>query len=929
MPELLERDGPQAALSDAVAAGAAGAGTLVVVHGPAGIGKTTLLAQARADAEGRGLRVLHARGSDFERSFTFGVIRTLFERVVRGLAPVEQETLLDGAAAPAAVALGLSTEGTVDPSPGLFEALYWVVAGLCEREPLVLVVDDAQWVDAPSLRALAFLASRVHEHPLVLLVGIRDGEDCDDAPALAAIQAAAPDLPLAPLGAATVARIVADVAGEDLAPGAADAIYLATRGNPMFVMQAAQLARDRGAHDAAEPWSARAVAVVVLTRVAALGAAAAAVAGAVAIFGDGIGVAPVAAFTGLDLAEVERAAGELAAAGLLEAGGGGLAVAHPLMGEALRSDGGPRALALAHARAADVLRAAGEEPERFAAHLLRTLPAGDPAVARSLADAARDAARRGAPAAAIDFLLRARQEPPAPQDDQPIRRQLGIAQARAGRFADAAASLADVTGDAAAPLTTVVSYTTSAANTGTIGSVSDILHDAADQQDDPERRLELRSLAHCHSWYVAAADRRPFDLPPADTLAGTTIGERLALAAHSTFHAAAPSMAESVQVARRALGDGALTQQGPGFAWLAVNPLDVLVMAGQIADVDRELAAMDAVAQATASATTRTAAIWVHIVRSLQCGDLPAALAMAATIERFMAATPDGEPNHTARLLFAYRLEATLAHHGPAAADALMTAEGDPSARVAAGDVAAYWALPPAALLHLAQHRVPEAVAAARTHRAFVADRGGHVLPVWWEGALPLALAAAGETPEALALAEEGVAREQRHGVPARVAGALRVLARVDVPQSVGLLQEAVALHEEDPYMRLERAAALVDLGLALRRAGQRTDARAALERGAEAATGCQALPLAARAREELATLGARPRKLQFSGIESLTASERRTVDLVVQGRTNRQVAEELFVTAKTVEAHLGSAYRKLDINSRRDLAGALAGSTT
>lgn len=925
MPELLDRDAPRAALSRAVAALAGGAGGVVAVHGPAGIGKTALLLEARAGAEAAGLRVLSARGADVERAFAFGVVRTLLERPLRALEPGACEALLAGAAAPAAVALGFAGGADVDPSPGLFNALYWVVAGLAEREPLVLVVDDAQWADAPSLRALAFLAHRAAEHPVLLVLGIRDGEACDDPAALAALRAAAEEVAPAPLGPEAVTQLLASATGTQPEPETVRAVHLATRGNPMFVLQAARLARDHDPRDVG-PWSERAVAAVVLARLAALDADAVAVARALAVLGDGTPAGWVARFTGLDPVAVLVAADALAAAGLLDAGSARLVVAHPLIGEALRGDGTPRALALAHARAAEVLRAEGAEPARIAAHLLRTIPTGDDEVARTLALAAEDAAHRGAPQAAIDFLVRALEEPPAPVDRVRVRRALGVAQARVGRFGEAADNLAGIVEDAAAPLLTVVSYTTSEANTGRIGGVADILHAAADAQADPVRELELRALAHCHSWYLPAARRRPFDLPPAASLAGDTVGERLALAAHATFHAQAPSLADAVASARRALGNGALTGEGAAFAWLAVNPLDVLISAGEIAEVDRELALMDAAAQATASETTRTAAVWVRIVRDLQCGDLAGALEVAATMERFAGATPDGAPNHTAQLLFAYLLEATLAHHGAAAAEALVLEHGDPAVRAAGGDVVAHWALPSAAHVHLAQHRAPQAVEAARLHRAFVAERLGHVLPVWWEGALPLALAAAGETEEALVLAKEGVVREQGHGVAARTAGALRILARVDSARAVPLLQEAVALHDQAPYMRLERATALIDLGVALRRAGQRTDARAALQLGADAASRCQALPLAARAREELVVLGARPRRLQFSGIESLTASERRTVDLVVQGRTNRQVAEELFVTMKTVETHLGNAYRKLDIRSRGELAAALAG---
>jgi DNA-binding NarL/FixJ family response regulator len=119
---------------------------------------------------------------------------------------------------------------------------------------------------------------------------------------------------------------------------------------------------------------------------------------------------------------------------------------------------------------------------------------------------------------------------------------------------------------------------------------------------------------------------------------------------------------------------------------------------------------------------------------------------------------------------------------------------------------------------------------------------------------------------------------------------------------------------------RLELAQALVDYGVALRRESQRRAAREALEEGMELAARCEATPLVERARSELVVLGARPRRLMFSGLEGLTATERRVASLAADGLTNRGIAQALFVTQKTVEAHLRSVYRKLDISSRQDL---------
>jgi DNA-binding NarL/FixJ family response regulator len=121
----------------------------------------------------------------------------------------------------------------------------------------------------------------------------------------------------------------------------------------------------------------------------------------------------------------------------------------------------------------------------------------------------------------------------------------------------------------------------------------------------------------------------------------------------------------------------------------------------------------------------------------------------------------------------------------------------------------------------------------------------------------------------------------------------------------------------------------LAELGAALRRAGRRAEAREPLAEALELAARCGARPLAARAREELRATGARPRSEWRTGVEALTPSELRIVRLASEGRTNRAIAHELYVTLKTVEGHLSRAYAKLGIEGRADLPGLLEGENT
>jgi DNA-binding CsgD family transcriptional regulator len=139
----------------------------------------------------------------------------------------------------------------------------------------------------------------------------------------------------------------------------------------------------------------------------------------------------------------------------------------------------------------------------------------------------------------------------------------------------------------------------------------------------------------------------------------------------------------------------------------------------------------------------------------------------------------------------------------------------------------------------------------------------------------------------------------------------------------VSQLREAIVVLESGGC-RVEHARALVELGAALRRGNSRTEARGHLRLALDIATRAGAEPIANRAREELAATGARPRRELLSGVEALTASERRVAELAAAGRSNPEIAQALFVTRKTVESHLRHVYLKLDVTGRGALAGVL-----
>jgi DNA-binding CsgD family transcriptional regulator len=209
--------------------------------------------------------------------------------------------------------------------------------------------------------------------------------------------------------------------------------------------------------------------------------------------------------------------------------------------------------------------------------------------------------------------------------------------------------------------------------------------------------------------------------------------------------------------------------------------------------------------------------------------------------------------------------------------------------------------------------------------RRFEAVGGRNPAFMAWRSQAALALLQLGRPEEAAPLAEQELELARAWGAPRTLGAALRAAGLVaGGKEGLALLQEAVEVLADSPA-KLEQAKARTELGAALRRANHRAKARDQLRRAVELATICGASPLAARAESELLATGARPRRIALSGLESLTPSERRVAEMAAEGPTNREIAQALFVTPKTVEVHLSSVYRKLAISSRSQLSAALA----
>jgi hypothetical protein len=431
---LLDRDAELAALADRLDRVRAGSGGVIVVEGPAGIGKSSLLAVVARLAGDDGMTVAGTRGGPLEQYAVWGTARDLLEPL---RSRSDWSELAAGAAALSRRALDADA-----PEPALagdamhaaVHGLVWLAFNLVERAPTLLIVDDVHWADAASLRWLAQLARRLDELPLAVLCAVRTGEPPGAPEPLAELLAAAPDPPIRPrpLGpAAAQALVAARLPAADAA--FAHACHAVTAGNPFLLgallnhLVAERITPDAATAERLNAFGPDQIARGVERQLARLPVGASSLARALAVLGTGAPLRHAARLARLDAQRAAHAADGLRAAGLVQ-GAQQIALAHPLIAGALYANLAPGERALWHADAARVLSDEHADPERVALHLLRTDPQGDPSTVAALRAAAASATARGAPESAARFLRRAVAEPPLEQDaPASVRLELGLA----------------------------------------------------------------------------------------------------------------------------------------------------------------------------------------------------------------------------------------------------------------------------------------------------------------------------------------------------------------------------------------------------------------------------------------------------------------------------------------------------------------------
>ena len=931
---LLERDGELAQIMLALDDAASGNGRLVVMEAAAGLGKSSLLQAALVRARERGYEALTACGSELEREFSFGMVRQLFEPRIASAGAEEREALFAGAAG---LARPLWETDSADPPAAdatfaTLHGLYWLLSNLAERRQLVLAVDDLHWGDIPSLRFLAFLLPRLEEMSVALLLAARPAEPgAQSAPGadmlLSHLAATATSITvsLRPLSREATAALIATRLGEEPEPEFTDACHAATVGNPFFIEALLReivfqgIAPTIAQAPRIRALGPRAVSRAVVMRLAKVPGGAS-LAKAVAVLGERAALAHAAQLAEMPEAAAAQAADALVRAAILKRGAE-LEFLHPVVRQAVYTDLAPHERAGQHARAARMLAAHGAHAERVAAQLLQAEPAGDDWVVEHLAQAAHEAMSRGAPETAAQYLRRALLERPVQTDGQLLQR-LGAAEAQLGH-PDAVVHLEQAMQAAQDPRTRALAAHDLALLRGLGGDVPQavrLFEEAIElvMEDDRELALEFESELAAVAMFEAASARhvgtRVRRLQ--SEVSGHTTAERALFGQIALLQAMACAPVDDVAaLAQRALVTprwlvGRVPEAPQYFHALAV-----------LVSCDRYDIAAEHVEQALDAGRSAGSPMTV-VVASYHRSRLAyhrGALREAEADAEYSVQLGSGQPWGAARAgSLASLLEALVDRGALAAAQHALT-ERALEGHIPDG-LTFNLLLYTRGALRLAQGRPAEALDDLREYARREHD---------WFGANPAlssyrsraarALKALGDCDQARALAEEDLRRARAFGAPRAIGIALCTCGVVQAERGTDLLEEAVAVLEHSGAQS-ELARALVEHGTWLRRANRRSEARKPLSRGHELACSCGADGLAEQAAAELQAAGARPRRQLSTGLDALTPSERRIAAMASEGLSNPQIAQSLFLSLKTVETHLGSAYRKLDVHSRSEL---------
>ncbi len=918
--ELVERDHELRVLRGALADALDGQGRLALVQGPAGIGKSRLLQEVRRLGAEQGALVLSARGSQLEREFGFGAVRQLFEGT---LADSGRRTeLLRGAAASAASVFG---EVTADPTAradgsfAVLHGLYWLTVNLAEQQPVVLAVDDVQWCDTGSVRALAFLLKRLEGLRVLVVATLRTGEAHEDEALLAELAEDHATVPVTPgpLGAEGAAALVRQRLGEHAHPSFVEACHRTTGGNPLLLRQLLRALEVEGVRpdashaDTVNAIGSRAVSSMVLMRLGRLPAECTEVARALAVLGDGAALPAVAGLAQYDETTTARAIADLARAEVVR-NQSPLGFVHPLVGEAVYRALSSGERELFHERAAAELRRHGAAPEQVAAHVMLAPRRGSADAVAVLRTAAGTAAERGAADVARRQLERALAEPPSDDERPTILVELG----RLGTMTDGPAAVAhlreaydavtdpELRAEVAIMLARTLVF---AGGPGESTAFARTAYAAVPPELDDARQglLALERIGgYMHGlpeeqWLVGAPEVR-----------GEGVGARM-LAATLAWEELITNgdRDRCIRLAQFSLESGDLQRTDMGLLWVVATFVQEMSEVDTGDFWDRTLA--DAFARGSLFS-----ALSVHLWRGHMLwhrGQLREALHSVRTSNEqseLWGAPAVGVPYGQA-FIVGILLETGELDVARKYVDAIEDQQriGD-GARLFAENVAR---------LHAAEGHHEEAL--ARLQRTSELQTAV-VNPVWrpWRTYQAPVLAALGRDDEARALMAEEVALARHWGAPSVLGRTLRVAGELGGPGSTEMLREAYDLLLPS-VARFELACAELALARVTADVAERERLlRAALDRAAA----CGSPGHYARCAAELAAHGL-PAPPDYGHVVTLTATERRVAELTAAGASPSAVAQELFLTPAVVERTVAEVRERLGAVDDAALTAALA----
>ncbi len=912
-----------------------GEGGVLMFEGARGLGKTSLLRFLRGEAAAQGFRVLHARGSELERQFPWAVVRQLFERsLAADVAEAGDGTPLSG---PATLINALFDYEQARSSSGLapggeelysfVHGLYWLCCNLSEQQPLLLVIDDVQWADSSSQHFLSYLINRLEGESILVALAHAPAQPQGDATQDLVISACATPLTtvarLAPLSADAAREIVSTGLGSPPHEAVLRVCMAITEGNPLHLTE---LVKEMAAREV-KPAESAVPRIRLLTptllawdirrHISQLPKEAIALAGAVAVLDSDAEPRHCALVAGLKEREAAEAAGLLRDAQILRTGVP-YAFQSPIARHVVYADMAAQERHLAHRRAAMSLHAAEGDAATVADHLCRTDPGTPPWTVDVLCSAARLAVKAGHPSTGVRYLRRAFAESPPEPVGSLVLAQLGSAELRM-RHPGAVEHLAEAlrrTQDPEVSGAVRPELALALAASGRYGEAVDLAREACGTSGTDWEP----SLIHARTVEVMLSrmargrgNRRPVTVTASATRA----------------HAAVEAWSRGRSAIRVARLAGAAVEGGV-----------------ELPDRDVELppASLAAWTLAQCDDLTDAERVLTRVIRQASAaGHLLAAATAESLRARVLLDTGRlGDAESAARSLLRDHHDTSLAPVcTPIAAATLVHCLIETDRLGEAEELVA--ALGFARRLPDAAPFVPLRIARGRLHIRMdryddglgellecreLAIQEGWLYPSSTSEYLPDAVRALAVTRSpraARVLAFEEVSRCRAFGAARPLAAALRAFAGVaSGAKGIAHLEEADHLLEGLPDT-LERARTLVELGSTLRRAGSRIEARQRLTEGVELAHLIGASVLESTARSELRLAGTRLAKVGDGPNTALTPAEERVAQKAAEGLSNKEIAQTLFVTVKTVEWHLGQVYAKLGIAKRAELPEALA----